>query len=105
MDLLELRQDPFSFLIYVIPLIKIHLGSQLSILLVPISTCQLSAKLVNTDERTRLILSPSFAYSHSTSCSRDDSCSFDALDVSFPLLAISNAAEADFIFQAPSGML
>lgn len=86
MDLLELRQDPFSSPIYVIPLIKIHLGSQLLVSLVPISTCQLSAKLVNTDELTRLILSPSFAYSHNTSCSSDESCSFDALVVSSPVV-------------------
>lgn len=41
MDLLELRLDPFSFPIYVILLIKIHLDFQLLISLVPISTISL----------------------------------------------------------------
>jgi hypothetical protein len=40
-DLLESRLDPFSFPIYVIPLIKIHLDFQLLISLVPISTISL----------------------------------------------------------------
>ena len=86
MDLLELRLDPFSFPIYVIPLITIHLGFQLLVSLVQISTCQLFVIFKDLDELTRLILSPSFAYSHSTSCSRDDSCSFDALVVSSPVV-------------------
>jgi uncharacterized membrane protein YvlD (DUF360 family) len=42
-------------------------------------------------ELTRLILSPNLAYSHSTSCSRDESCSFDALVVSFPWSRIQSA--------------
>jgi hypothetical protein len=85
-DLLELRLDPFSFPIYVIPLITIHLDFQLLISLVPISTHQLSFTFKDSDELTRLILSPSFAYSHNTSCSRDESCSFEALIVSSPVV-------------------
>jgi hypothetical protein len=40
-DLLESRLDPFSFPIYVIPLIEIHLDFQLLISLVPISIISL----------------------------------------------------------------
>jgi hypothetical protein len=85
-DLLELRLDPFSVPIYVILLIKIHLDFQLLISLVLISSHQRFVAVKDMDKHTRLILSPNLAYSHSTSCSRDESCSFEALAVSSPVL-------------------
>jgi len=85
------RLDPSSFPIHVIPLIEIHLDFQRSISLVPISVHQLPVTRIYTGKLTRLILSPNFAYSHKTSCSRDDNCSFDALVISFFMIRYHTA--------------